>query len=273
MRDAFEPDPVVDADRAAVGLGEQVDAVRAHRGGFRDAPAREYLRVPAAPCVGERDDVIDERGTLEHQERRERDPTAAVDHREPAAAGRDQHVALHRLQLVERVRIRDVEQSRRVPVVGPERPVERRDLLDLAHGLGAATGGHHHQVPHDPFAAGARGDDEVRLVLGVEDHDVGTLDAAREHRGQERSLDLLEPDGLPGLDPRVVRLLDRREPSVRDDGAPPPRLGALEQGVLSPPEAEERLEVGHAAIFAADAPPSRPRTLVRRRRCDRLAPP
>jgi len=67
------------------------------------------------------------------------------------------------------------------------------------------------------------------------------------------SLDLLESDRLPRLDPRVVRLLDRREPSVRDDGAPPPRLGALEEVVLSPPETQERFEAGHAAIFAAAA--------------------
>jgi hypothetical protein len=81
---------------------------------------------------------------------------------------------------------------------------------------------------------------------------VATLAAAGAHRGKERFLDLLEQDRLPGLDPRVVRLLDRREPSVRDDGAPPPRLGALEEIVLSPPEAQERFEVGHDAIFAAD---------------------
>jgi hypothetical protein len=92
------------------------------------------------------------------------------------------------------------------------------------------------------------------LVLGVEDHDVATLAATGAHPGEERSLDLLEPDRLPGLDPRVVRLLDRREPSVRDDGAPPPRLGALEEVVVSTPESQERFEVGHAAIFAADAP-------------------
>ena len=86
-------------------------------------------------------------------------------------------------------------------------------------------------------------------------------------------LDLFEPDRLSGLDPRVVRLLDRWEPSVGDDGAPPLRLGALEQVVLSPPEAQEWFEVGHVAIFAAAVRGPSSKALVRLRGCDRLAPP
>jgi hypothetical protein len=210
--------------------------------------------VAATPGVGERDHVVDEPRAFEHQERRQRDTPSSVAHGEPATARGDHDVALHRLQLVERAVVRDVEKPRRVPVHRPERAVERRDLLDLAGGgLDLSIGRHHDQVPRDPIAARARRRDQLRLILGVEDHDVGALAAARSHRGDERVLDLLEPDELQGLDPRVVRLLDRREPRVRDDRAPPTGLGPLEQVVVRAPETQERFEIGHALIFPAAA--------------------
>jgi hypothetical protein len=64
-----------------------------------------------------------------------------------------------------------------------------------------------------------------------------------------------------GLDARIVRLLDRREPGIGDDGAPPRGLDTVEQGVLCTPERQERFEIHHGLIFAAAAP-----------RSDRLSP-
>ncbi len=153
--------------------------------------------------------------------------------------------------------------------------VERRDLLDLAGGLDDPTGRHHDQVPRDPIAARARRRDQLRLILGVEDHDVRALAAARSHRGDERVLDLLEPDGLQGLDPRVVRLLDRWEPRVRDDRAPPPGPVRSNRSSCARQKRRSGSRSATPLIFAAAAG----RTvrvvlgLVRRRGCDRLAPP
>jgi len=277
VADAVEPDAIVDAHRVALGIGEQVRPFRPRRHRFRDEPSSKGLRVAAASCGRERRDVVDERRSLEDQERGQRDTAFAVDHREPSTPGRDQHLAFHRLQLIERVVLGHVEQSRRFPMDDPEPLVELRDLLDVLGRRDPGAGGHHHQVPRDPVAAGAGGGDEVRLVLRVEDHDVRSGAAALAHGGEERVLDLGQADRVVGLDARVVRFLDPREPGIGDDGAPPRGLDPLEQGVLRTPEGQERLEIGHGLIFAAaalrsDRRPTRP-FLATRRRCDRLAPP
>lgn len=109
----------------------------------------------------------------------------------------------------------------------------------------------HHEVPGEPVSAPARVDEQVGLVLGEEDHDVGSLAPAAAQGGQQPRLDLGQRDRVSGLHARVVRLLDPRVARVRDDGAPPLELHAIEQIVLGSPVPQQGLELAHPVMFAA----------------------
>jgi hypothetical protein len=110
-----------------VGFGQQERRAGSGRGRLGQRSARERLRVAAPPGLGERDDVVEERGVPDDEQRGERRGPVRPAHDEPPSSERYQRLALERLELIERVRVLDVEQARGLGVREPE-PEEREEL-------------------------------------------------------------------------------------------------------------------------------------------------
>ena len=227
------------------------------------------LGEPAAPRARERDDVVDvaRRRSRTSSAARASRPSARA-HGEPSTPGRDEHLALDRLELVDHVAARGRRTSASELAVGhPERVVEPVEL-DRARvrRRGDAPGC---SITRSQAIRSPRVLASTTRSVWSSGWKITTCERPlplRRIAGSRSVLDLLEPDRAAGLHAGVVGLLDQRVARVGDDGAPPGRLDAVEQVVLRAPEPQQGLEV-HGAMFAG-------REVLRlsRRACARLPP-
>lgn len=97
--------------------------------------------------------MVDVADTVQDQKGRERDGRILLTGREPPSSGRDQDLALNRLELIGHLLVRDVEPSQRGSVGRPERRAARPRLRDARIVVVLAAEVFHDEVPHDPLPA------------------------------------------------------------------------------------------------------------------------